>query len=82
MLRRTRLLVALLLAGLAGAAAEEATAIVERLRAATPQGQTVSAGLAAWNHSESADDLIGRADAALYRAKEEGRDRLVQAPEA
>ncbi|HTR75807.1 MAG TPA: diguanylate cyclase [Solirubrobacterales bacterium] len=60
--------------------AEIATAIVERLRAATPAGQTCSAGLALWRPGESVDKLIGRADAALYQAKESGRDRLVSAP--
>jgi diguanylate cyclase (GGDEF)-like protein/PAS domain S-box-containing protein len=56
-----------------------ATDIVERLRAATPGGQTCSAGLAAWRPGESVDDLVARADQALYRAKEAGRDRLVSA---
>jgi diguanylate cyclase (GGDEF)-like protein/PAS domain S-box-containing protein len=51
--------------------------IIERLRAATPDGQTCSAGLAVWRPGESVDDLVGRADAALYRAKQAGRDRLV-----
>jgi diguanylate cyclase (GGDEF)-like protein/PAS domain S-box-containing protein len=57
--------------------AADATAIVERLRAATPDQQTCSAGLAVWRAGESVDDLVGRADKALYEAKENGRDRLV-----
>ena len=57
----------------------DATEIVERLRAATPDEQTCSAGLAMWRPGESVDDLVGRADKALYEAKENGRDRLVSA---
>ncbi|GIF23688.1 diguanylate cyclase (GGDEF)-like protein [Actinoplanes tereljensis] len=48
-----------------------------RLRAATPDNQTFSAGIATWNHEESADDLVARAHAALYAAKHDGRDRSV-----
>ncbi|MBS1678127.1 MAG: GGDEF domain-containing protein [Actinobacteria bacterium] len=58
---------------------DDATEIVERLRASTPDGQTCSAGLAAWRPGESIDEFVGRADEALYRAKESGRDRLVSA---
>lgn len=36
---------------------------------------TFSAGIAEWNHSESAAELMHRADQALYRAKGSGRDR-------
>ncbi len=58
---------------------DDASEILERLRAATPAGQTCSAGLAAWTPGESVDDLVARADKALYEAKESGRDRLVSA---
>jgi diguanylate cyclase (GGDEF)-like protein/PAS domain S-box-containing protein len=58
---------------------DAAAEIVERLRVATPEGQTCSAGLALWQPGESVDELVGRADAALYAAKEAGRDRLVAA---
>ncbi len=57
----------------------EAAEIVERLRAATPRGQTCSAGLACWDFAESLDRLVERADVALYRAKAAGRDRIVAA---
>jgi diguanylate cyclase (GGDEF)-like protein len=59
---------------------EQAAEIVERLRVATPGEQTCSAGVACWDFTEMAVDLVGRADSALYRAKAGGRDRLVQAP--
>jgi diguanylate cyclase (GGDEF)-like protein/PAS domain S-box-containing protein len=59
---------------------EQAVEIVERLRAATAGEQTCSAGLACWDYAETTEDLVGRADSALYRAKAAGRDRLVQAP--
>jgi diguanylate cyclase (GGDEF)-like protein len=55
----------------------DATGLVERLRATTPSAQTVSAGLAVWDGEESAEALFGRADRALYAAKEGGRDRIV-----
>lgn len=50
-------------------------ALIERVRAATPYDETVSVGLAIWNGTESPAELLGRADAALYGAKDEGRDR-------
>jgi diguanylate cyclase (GGDEF)-like protein/PAS domain S-box-containing protein len=53
--------------------------VVERLRNFTISGQTCSAGVAAWDGEESPDDLVKRADAALYEAKKAGRDRAVAA---
>ena len=40
---------------------------------------TISVGLAAHQAGESPTDTLHRADAALYRAKAEGRDRVVVA---
>ncbi|MDX6664850.1 MAG: hypothetical protein QOG68_1056 [Solirubrobacteraceae bacterium] len=64
---------------LAGCEGEQALATLERIRRATPEGQACSAGLACWDGIESAFDLFGRADVALYEAKRAGRDRSVVA---
>jgi diguanylate cyclase (GGDEF)-like protein len=51
--------------------------ILERLRIAVPSGETTSAGVCLWDGEESAEGLLSRADAALYKAKDAGRDRIV-----
>jgi PleD family two-component response regulator len=38
---------------------------------------TVSAGVVAWAPGETLDDMLRRADAALYQAKDGGRDCVV-----
>jgi diguanylate cyclase (GGDEF)-like protein len=59
-----------------------AHAVVKRLRAAVPMGQTCSVGIAAWDGLETGERLMERADHALYLAKHRGRDRVELAPEA
>jgi diguanylate cyclase (GGDEF)-like protein len=63
--------------------AAEAQRLAEQLRVrvalpatATMQALTASYGVAAWQPGDDADALLGRADRALYRAKDAGRDRV------
>ncbi|HEV2591103.1 MAG TPA: GGDEF domain-containing protein [Gaiellaceae bacterium] len=56
---------------------DAAEVVVERLRGVTPREVTFSAGIATWDGDESLSDVVARADAALYRAKSDGRDRFV-----
>ena len=60
-------------------APDEAMVLVERLRAATPSSQTCSVGIACWDLGDNPEDLLARADAALYMAKRDGRNRAVEA---
>ncbi|MEU0561802.1 GGDEF domain-containing protein [Dactylosporangium sp. NPDC006015] len=61
---------------LVGAAPPEAARILDRLREVTPHGQSFSAGLVRWDGVEAADEVVGRADEALYHAKHNGRNRV------
>ena len=70
---------------LPGADLPKALEIAERIRAEVaahpladlPQPITVSIGVAACEPTGTLDDAIGSADAALYRAKNSGRNRVV-----
>jgi len=69
--------------------ADGALAACEKLRAAVADNPveggerrlalTISVGWANWE-GEEPDELLARADAALYRAKEAGRDQVCGAP--
>ena len=61
---------------------EGARLVVERLLDCVPLGQTASAGIAAWDGTETAQELLARADAALYDAKRSGRARALFSPSA
>ncbi|HJZ35301.1 MAG TPA: diguanylate cyclase [Solirubrobacterales bacterium] len=50
-------------------------AATERLRRVVPDGATCSAGIATWDGTQTAAQLIAAADAFLYAAKAAGRDR-------
>ena len=58
---------------------EQAEQVISRLRAATPGPVTFSAGLSDHRRGESASTLMATADAAMYQAKDLGRDRVVRA---
>lgn len=64
---------------LVGSSATDASRVVDRVRPRVPERQTLSAGVAQWNGTETAAELVARADLALYEAKAAGRDRYALA---
>jgi diguanylate cyclase (GGDEF)-like protein len=65
---------------LTGCSLGDAIGILDRVRQATPLGETVSIGVVHWDGQQSPEQLIRAADDALYQAKHEGRDRVVARP--
>jgi diguanylate cyclase (GGDEF)-like protein len=53
-----------------------ATEVTERLRRRVSDNWTCSAGIAVGRPQESIDEIVARADVALYEAKAAGRDRI------
>jgi len=56
--------------------AQIATDVIGRLRQTVTNNRTCSVGLATRQPGESAENVIARADQALYQAKAHGRDRV------
>ncbi|WP_157442120.1 GGDEF domain-containing protein [Actinoplanes awajinensis] len=61
---------------LTGYSEPEARVVVERLLAVTPYGQTFSAGLARWDGTQSAAELLEKADQLMYASKSAGRAQV------
>jgi diguanylate cyclase (GGDEF)-like protein len=64
---------------LPGCGLGEAIDVLDRVRAATPRGQTGSAGVARWDGEESVEMLVARVEDALVAAKGAGRDLTIAA---
>jgi diguanylate cyclase (GGDEF)-like protein len=64
---------------LPGCGLGEAVEVLDRVRAATPRGQTASAGVARWDGEEPVELLIARCNDALAAAKESGRNVTIAA---
>ena len=58
----------------------DAVDVIDRVRMATPMGQTLSAGITYTDGDEAVEALLRRVDEALYAAKRAGRDRCVVVP--
>lgn len=74
---------------LADCAQEPAQALAEQMRRRVQDLQdaevgpvTLSLGLATWDGQEAMSELLARADAALYQAKQGGRNRVAVSPRA
>jgi diguanylate cyclase (GGDEF)-like protein/PAS domain S-box-containing protein len=68
--------------GLPGCGAADAGPLLDRLRQVVPDGQTCSIGYATLLPTESPTECLVRADSMLYRAKREGRNRVVGAADS
>src|SRR4051795_415114 len=53
----------------------QAEEVLDRMRAGTPDGLGASIGVTQWQAREAPEELVGRADTALYASKRAGRNR-------
>jgi diguanylate cyclase (GGDEF)-like protein len=53
----------------------QAEEVLDRMRASTPTGLGASIGVTEWHSRETPEELVGRADTALYASKRAGRNR-------
>ena len=60
---------------LPGCTLPEAHEVLDRMRLSTPLGLGCSIGLTSWQSGEPPDELVARADTALYASKRSGRNR-------
>jgi diguanylate cyclase (GGDEF)-like protein len=65
---------------LSNSTVDGAIAVIQRLRECTPPDAPFSAGIASWDGQQSLQDLLHRADRALYKAKARGGTRTEVAP--
>jgi len=63
----------------AGNIAEKYRCLVSNYDFNIDRAMTISAGIAEFDHYEAPDELISRADKALYKAKADGRDTIILA---
>ena len=61
-----------------GSTPQDAVRELWNLRSSTPDGQTFSAGVAAWDPDTDPGTAIAAADEALYAAKRTGRNRILR----
>lgn len=62
--------------------ATDAAEVLDRVRLATPDDESCSIGFATWDGAESVEELLERADEALYQAKRDGRNVVRRAASA